>query len=1298
MKKLIIICLWAVVCTFSAQSQQWVNFSSSEPCAPELNLLTSNAQTVTFSVTIPGIYTVDTVVKGMAFTRLILPGGSAINPTGSPELPVLTYRVAIPVCDDAEVTCRIDSKQTMPSCWVYPVPEMVLDGNGNPVEQFSFNSVAYAQPRIIEPAAVVSYSGSLRAQRYVEVTFQPVEFCPVTRQLSVIDQVEITLTFSNPQGELRQNVGIFNKVAATAFMNYEDNGISALIHDKAFEKKGFTPGNVQWITLTDTAQASQIVCDYLIITVPEFFNSQNADLKRLAEHRAFYNGYDVAIINVNDIFLLNFSYANPIPKFINEQKMRTFIRRVYEGKNALHTGDSCLAYVLLIGDNYEDNTGMPTGLEHGWQSWTINPTTLQLDLYYSDYYFSCITGDALSNPYNPIGDLFIGRFSVENETQLFNMVQKTIYYETEYSPDPWRKTAGFTYSQDSYNGYDTVYCNYMSNLLNDCGWNGTIVNGVTLNGAVKIPTLNYLNAGATFVQYLGKQYGDLFSDSWNDDLTQSYLLNELSNEYKTPFVCAIDDYTGRFDDYDGMGEFLTRYDSIRGAVGCIGASRGNAFLLSMSSFQGHLSTYLLNDTISIAGELLLITKLSSAGSLIIQDRYAYNLLGDPALNIMAEGYDGCRRIISDQMQVLNGDTLTVPDDCILYLYQNGKLIIEEDGVLTLGNRAQIIGVHNETDTIIHVKGGEFIVGDSIIFQDLSGGILFENKKNTYKYKFAHSYVVSKQFDFRNTTFNNTPLRNHQTLLNISNCTFNQESNVETSKGVIKIDSCTFNNSTFTANNAVTSSPQYDNVPYPYPIISNTLFIGNNNNNNNTALKMNHSNDYCIWNNSITGYQTGISLTECGLTLFQNAMSPARIYYNTVSSCDAGVTLYNSVGGVIGNTIYDNYTGINLYNNCYTVFDNFYFQTTVNQIISDNISYQLYASQDAFPTQFHYNIIQSSLNNGVPFIYWDILPPYKEFVQDITFNCWGENFDSEEDLYPSEAFVWAPAWDCTGKSGSSIHDEDETLFQSALSYFAEEDYSNAETTFKELIETYPQSRFAIAALHELFALEYFQNNDFATLYEYYASFTPADSNLFNVAEFLATRCHVKAKNWQPAIDWYEYRIENPPTYQDSVFAVIDLGDIHLMMEADSVGSSGTKSGAAICHYRLAEVKPKSKQAYEENKTTLLATLPQIKKPQTENPQNPHALTQNDKKGSLGQNMPNPVTGTTIITYELYTEGAVEIKIYNASGQLIKTLSQGTCKQGSHHTDISLADYATGLYYYALFVNGERTDAKKLVVTN
>ncbi len=62
------------------------------------------------------------------------------------------------------------------------------------------------------------------------------------------------------------NTGIFNNVASNTMLNYGSSGITASINDNIQGN-----GNVQWITLTSTAQADNIVADYLIICAEDFF-------------------------------------------------------------------------------------------------------------------------------------------------------------------------------------------------------------------------------------------------------------------------------------------------------------------------------------------------------------------------------------------------------------------------------------------------------------------------------------------------------------------------------------------------------------------------------------------------------------------------------------------------------------------------------------------------------------------------------------------------------------------------------------------------------------------------------------------------------------------------------------------------------------------------------------------------------------------------------------------------------------------------------------------------------------------
>jgi len=1300
MKKFILFFLMAVAFIFSANAQQWVKFSSSVPKAPEINLITSDSIAVTFEVTLPGIYTLDTVVNGTAFKRLHLPGGGAINPAGEPELPLLAYKVAIPYCDEVEVAYQIRSRQTMPSCWVYPKPEMVLDGNGNLVEQFAFNPTAYTIPRFNDPAAIISSTGTLRSQRYVEVTVYPIEFCPVKQQLSVIDQIEITLTFTNQQGDLRQNTGIFNKVAASTFINYEDNGISALENDKAYQKAGFKRGNVNWIDITDTAQAATIVADYLIITVPKFFNPRNADLQRLAEHRSFYNGYDVAIVNVAHIIAdsVGFEYVinpnwweNDPDKYKDEQRIRNFVKRVFEGKNAHNShnsyGDGCLAFVLLVGDYDDVNGGIPGATEHG-----INNSPYSIYAMLSDYYYSCITKDPITGKFDHSGDLYIGRFSVETDIHLFNMVQKTINHETNFSDTSWRKKAGFSnaWNLEGWNGYNTIYFNFASNLMSNCGWSHTAVDGWVLpNHDISIPTINYLNAGVSFMQYVGLCFDP---SALEGNLNINLVSNELTNEYMTPFINAVSSTIASFDNKECFGEFITRYDSIRGAVGCIGAIRPISLPLhlTLDNYQEKFLKFLFKDSIpiSIAGELLLTTKdqFPNFGEWEMNCKYSYALLGDPALNILAEPTEGCRMYVSNQMQLLNGQSMYVPDDCILYFHPQGKLTVEDGGALVLGNRVQVIGLNNQIDSVIHVKGGGFTVGEDVVFQDLPGGILMENYSEKGE---PPIFDVTKKYFLEHITFNNTPLTHRDTRLQIFDCTFNPGSNVKSELGICRIWDCTFNNTVVLANHSISPRlwKQYK-VPSDtgHIVVRDSRFYGSN---VNTAIKLICTNEHDIQDNTISGYETGISLTTSGNEKY---LTTNMLFTNEISNCYTGVELYNSRSMICRNNIHDNAYGVKLFNNSYTLFDNSSYES---QIIQNCDSIEIYASANSFPTIFQYNQISDVSNQGnssdIPLCWWDVEPPYPD-AHKVYYNCWGNNFKPQYDLYPSEALYWDPVWDCTGKSASPPRGADETIFRSGLEYFANEDYPNAETTFKNLIETYPESRFALAALHELFALEHFTDNDFYKLYGYYTTFSSSDSNLFETADFLATRCHVKERNWQPAINWYENRIENPPSYQDSIFAVIDLGNIHFLMENDTVGENGSKSNR--CYYRLEKVKPESRQKYEENKATLLATLPQMKQSETEKSQN-QTLYKN-KKGVLGECVPNPTNGNTTIFYEIYTKGIAEIHIYNALGQIVKSVVQKNSVAGNYQAKISFSGVPAGLYHYTLWVNGERTDTKRVVV--
>ena len=91
--------------------------------------------------------------------------------------------------------------------------------------------------------------------------------------------------------------------------------------------------------------------------------------------------------------------------------------------------------------------------------------------------------------------------------------------------------------------------------------------------------------------------------------------------------------------------------------------------------------------------------------------------------------------------------------------------------MVIKNNAFVYGLNNNIVSVIHIKGGGFIVGEDVVFQDLPGGILLENRAGIGQ---LSPNVLNKQYDLKDITFNNTPIMHHRTVLNISNCIFNDE--------------------------------------------------------------------------------------------------------------------------------------------------------------------------------------------------------------------------------------------------------------------------------------------------------------------------------------------------------------------------------------------------------------------------------------------------------------------------------------------------------------------------------------------
>jgi hypothetical protein len=81
--------------------------------------------------------------------------------------------------------------------------------------------------------------------------------------------------------------------------------------------------------------------------------------------------------------------------------------------------------------------------------------------------------------------------------------------------------------------------------------------------------------------------------------------------------------------------------------------------------------------------------------------------------------------------------------------------------------------------------------------------------------------------------------------------------------------------------------------------------------------------------------------------------------------------------------------------------------------------------------------------------------------------------------------------------------------------------------------------------------------------------------------------------------------------------------------------------------------------------------------------------------LGQNYPNPFNPSTIIAYELSKDTKVSIKVFNALGQQVLTLVDGSQTAGHHEVTCETKFLPSGIYYYKMTAESF-SQTKKMII--
>ncbi|HER00598.1 MAG TPA: hypothetical protein ENO22_14770 [candidate division Zixibacteria bacterium] len=326
----------------------------------------------------------DVNTKGGDFTLMVINGFTRSFEVGEPNLPKANKLLSIPFGSDLQVEVLNYEVQELNlhdlgyENPLIPVQPSLSKSDDPESVPFEFDQSLYQMDQTyILPIAEAQVLGSMRNVNIGRLSLSPVEYNPVKGTLRIYTSMEIRVNFINPDWALTEEINL--KYYSPFF---------SPIYDKL--------DNYQAPT-TDKDDLVTYPIKYVIVS-DRMFETQ---LQPFIEWKTKKG------------FMVEVAYTDVIGS--STTAVTTYLENLYNSANP--PTDPAPSFVLLVGDDQQ----IPAHQASGHIT----------DLYFCEY----------STPGDYFPEVYYGRFSAQNTTQLQPQIDKTLEYEQYLMPDP-------TYLQD----------------------------------------------------------------------------------------------------------------------------------------------------------------------------------------------------------------------------------------------------------------------------------------------------------------------------------------------------------------------------------------------------------------------------------------------------------------------------------------------------------------------------------------------------------------------------------------------------------------------------------------------------------------------------------------------------------------------------------------------------------------------------------------------------------------------------------------------------------------------------------
>lgn len=647
-------------------SQRWIQLDNNPRGKNDfsIEIIESTRSCYKAKITIHGLTERVKLQDGVEFHRLTLTGSRYAFTVGKPELPVITQLIRIPdgTIYKAKVT-EVRWKDTQIGM-IYPFQKNVLDKDAS--EKFYKNDSIYSCSRYSPTLLTEGKEMNWRGIRNVGLSICPFMYNPTKGILSILSEFILQVDFTPSKTIERNNLLVHGD-------DVEDN--LCLFANKLPENPGrSTTSNAQYYLNPNKY-------NYLIIVgdLPGIINSQAlADFRRWKA----YKGYRTRVVSTADIG----STCDSIKNYIAQEY------------------NNGVRYVLFIGDT----DCIPIKVKYVTVNYESRMTR-------GDYWYGCIVGD------DDQQDVAIGRFPTNSLSEVTNIIEKTLYYES--TAIPYADNMLLVASGE--NTEFPIACNNISGAYYSKPLSFTTINGSS--GATNLTVTNAINSGMNIINYHGHGGENRWSN-WNTlhENFDAYQLQSLEDSVFSVYL-ANACYTGGISVYNGclLRDFLC---APNGAVAYIGAA-DNALSTVDEDYSWAFMNRLVNLNVSTVGDLNMAAHLYAmtppAGDIDAGTFGAYTYVCgcDPTLNIWTQVPQEMTGIQFDFTAGLNVTSTQISQFSTSVVSEDGDLLDYDKAMYNVttcyypyGSYYIVVNKQNYLPYIYH-QGTNYNFIQNIVFQE-----------------------------------------------------------------------------------------------------------------------------------------------------------------------------------------------------------------------------------------------------------------------------------------------------------------------------------------------------------------------------------------------------------------------------------------------------------------------------------------------------------------------------------------------------------------------------------------------------